>query len=132
GNGTYTVSQVEEINTASQVAGRANVGWSVTGNNEASDGGLKFIGISALNTNGGAVSNGTGGQQTVALADNAFTVANIQFSGSTSYTGHSSDTDIVTDGHNGTSWLLKGQNSAQTGNFLFNNIGTVQTTDQVQ
>ncbi|TMO71538.1 hypothetical protein CWC16_19985, partial [Pseudoalteromonas sp. S3776] len=87
---------------------------------------------SALNTNGGAVSNGTSNGLTVSLSDANFQAAGITFTGSTSYTGHSGNSDIVTDGHNGTSWLLKGQNSAQTGNFLFSNIGTVQTGDQIQ
>ena len=90
--------------------------------------------MTALNANGGDVKNMTGIQQTVTLADNDFTVAAIKFTGSTSYIGDSAlaAKDIVTDGHSGSTWLLKGTNKAQTGHFVFTNIGTVATSDSVQ
>ncbi|CAM3827759.1 filamentous hemagglutinin N-terminal domain-containing protein [Parendozoicomonas haliclonae] len=125
GSRSYTGQQDSVVDGTS-----GNDSWLVRGAGATDKGEYALSGIASMATSKG-VQNSTGTRQTVTQSGDSLTVADIEYQGTTVYTGDSALQDSVNSDKD--AWQLYAENNTasstndQSQTVTFNNVGTVNT-----
>ncbi|WP_034843221.1 beta strand repeat-containing protein, partial [Endozoicomonas numazuensis] len=129
-NTTHNLSHVDQLNTSGDITDKNDGNWSVSGNKVASSTNYNVVidGTGRIITEG-SVTNGTDSDQTVTLGVSSLSFAGINFDGSTTYVGSTTQgtTDTIVDNNN-SAWSLTGKNALRSSTHTLSNVDVVSTT----